>query len=92
MAYGIFLLTLYDEPVEQWLTRYDPDEGDDESVGVVDASDDPADALRFPTQAEAWDCYQQVSTRIPMRFDGRPNRPLTAFTVHIRPLPEGTDA
>lgn len=44
---------------------------------------DPALALRFETGAEAMRFWTQQPVSRPLRPDGRPNRPLTAFTVSI---------
>jgi hypothetical protein len=40
------------------------------------------DALAL-TSAEAFELWRRVDPRHPARLDGRPNRPLTAFTVEI---------
>lgn len=42
-------------------------------------------ALRFPNMAAAMECWRTQSTRHPLRVDGLPNRPLTAFSVEIVP-------
>jgi hypothetical protein len=43
-------------------------------------------ALRFPDKATAMVAWSQQSLRIRLRPDGRPNRPLTAFTVEVEPV------
>jgi hypothetical protein len=45
-----------------------------------------ADAMLWPDAATAWAFWQQTSTVRPTRDDGKPNRPLTAFTVMIQSL------
>jgi hypothetical protein len=40
----------------------------------------PAEALRAP-QRELFELWRAVDPRKPLRWDGKPNRPLTAFTV-----------
>jgi hypothetical protein len=45
------------------------------------------DAARF-TSGEAFELWRSVDTRNPVRPDGRPNRPFTAFTVEIGPPDE----
>ena len=45
-------------------------------------------ALRFDSLAAAHMAWVTTSTVHPRRPDGRPNRPLTAFTVTIAPIPE----
>lgn len=85
--YGIFLLALYGRPLGEWLTSYDPEAGDLERTGLFEASLDPADALRFPSLEAAYRVVMQQSERVPLRPDGQPNRPLTAFTLEIKRLP-----
>jgi hypothetical protein len=50
-------------------------------------TDDPDDALQFDDSGAAFVFYRQQSKTVPLREDGRPNRPLTAFTVEIAPVP-----
>jgi hypothetical protein len=38
-------------------------------------------ALRFDGLTAAWECWQTQSKSVPLRNDGRPNKPLTAYTV-----------
>lgn len=45
-------------------------------------------AIVFDTVADALALWRQVSTVWPKRPDGKPNRPLTAFTVEVVPIPE----
>lgn len=40
-------------------------------------------ARKFDSIMDATNFYMQVSQREPIRYDGRPNRPLTYFTVDI---------
>lgn len=47
-----------------------------------------ADALRFHSASQALEVYNRQPHAMPTRPDGRPNRPLAAFTVSIEPLPE----
>jgi hypothetical protein len=72
----------------KWLVAYDPDRPGRDPLGApmiatVEVTDDPAKAARFATATEAWAEWTRVSTTNPTRPDGRPNRPLTAFTVEI---------
>ena len=39
--------------------------------------------MRFVSIAEAMEYWRTVSTTVPFRPDGKPNRPLTAYTVEI---------
>ena len=84
MSYVIRLVALDDHPVGQWLKSYDPEAHGGE--GAAEGTFDLAEALRFPTAGEALLCWRQVPNAKPVRSDGRPNRPLTAFTVEIVPV------
>lgn len=66
------------------VSRYDPDYMG--GLGRVWTSDRHADALLFETAAAAFEYWRQPSKVRPLRDDGKPNRPLTAFTVQIVPL------
>lgn len=43
------------------------------------------EALTFLSPMEAMQFWQQQSLAVPLRPDGKPNRPLTAFTCEIAP-------
>lgn len=75
-----------------YLREYDPSRDGVDHEGTpmmshVRGTWDPAKALRFRSVAEAHACWTQVDPRQPLRRDGKPNRPLTAFTVSIRRWP-----
>lgn len=56
---------------------------------VLVTTDDLAQAMRFPTAGEAFDYWRQEHG---LRADGKPNRPLTAYTAAvetIRPTDQG---
>lgn len=72
-------------PGDLWVRSFDADAFD--GRGDVAVTTFPSLALRFDSQAEAFECWQRQSTVRPLREDGKPNRPLTAYTVEIRPLP-----
>jgi hypothetical protein len=63
------------------LQFYDPDGRNGEGVAI--GAERPADALRFETKQEAIKFYRQVSKVKPLRDDGKPNRPLTAYAISI---------
>lgn len=90
MAVGIFVIC-YGQRAEQkvdcWLRSYDPDGVD--GRGRFWFTKDPALAKQFADAAGALACYGQVSIVRPVRGDGRPNRPLTAFTIEIGIIPDG---
>lgn len=79
----------------QWLVEYDPDqrgvdpEGEPMLAHVV-TTPDRANARLFEDAADAMHEWQRVSKTWPVRQDGKPNRPLAAFTVQISPLQEST--
>jgi hypothetical protein len=76
-------------PPGAFLSFYDPDGGDPSHpiVGEATWTLDLADAMQFPDAAAALACYRATSVRAPLRDDGKPNRPLTAVTVSIEPVP-----
>jgi hypothetical protein len=87
MSYGIRIvqregtLTLNVDPPPDgaWLQSYDPEA----HFGLGEASwtMDPAKAMLFVTPTAALDCWNQVPMTRPTRPDGKPNRPITAYTV-----------
>ena len=88
--YGIYLIALHGQPIDEWLSAYDPDEGDGNyPTGVVDASPDAAKAMRFPSMVTATACIWRQSVVQPTRPDGAPNRPLMAFDLMVKELPDG---
>ena len=68
-----------------YLQSYDPDayNGD----GNFTTAADPAEALRFPSLTAALAEWRRVSMARPVRPDGHPNRPLTAMSINVLPLP-----
>lgn len=48
---------------------------------------DLAKAKRFPTWDAAMECWKAQSKVAPVRPDGLPNRPLTAWSVTVEKLP-----
>lgn len=70
----------------EFLVEYDPErdgwspEGEKMTAHIVTTSD-IAKARHFPGAMEMWECWRQVCQREPRRLDGKPNRPLTAFSV-----------
>jgi hypothetical protein len=74
-----------DPPTGAWLVAYNPDAHD--GRGTAEWSRDPARAMRFVDAAAAFECWVLQSTVRPLRPDGQPNRPLTAYTVSAEPIP-----
>ena len=58
----------------------------DDGTLKVTAAVNPADAFQFPTAAEALAAWREQSVDRPLRYDGKPNRPLTALTVEVLSL------
>lgn len=70
----------------QYLAEYDPDrEGTDPNgdpmLAHIVCTPDKRYAMHFDGFADFHATWAQVSTRWPVRPDGQPNRPLTAFSV-----------
>lgn len=70
----------------EWLSAADVEAYD--GRGFADTHPDASLALRFDDQREALVFWRQQSKVRPVRDDGQPNRPLTALTVSIEPLPD----
>jgi len=51
--------------------------------GMLKSLPDPRYALRFADKAAAMEFWRRTSALRPIRPDGEPNRPLTAYTVEI---------
>jgi len=68
-----------------FVMAYDPDAYN--GKGWVDFTADPALALRFVDNVEAFAFWRQRSTVNPTRPDGKPNRPLTSTTIEIVKVP-----
>lgn len=69
-----------------WLVWYDPAGND--GTGDAGWSHDPADAARF-TSEEWAELYTAVPANRLVRPDGKPNRPITMFSLMIVPVDPG---
>jgi hypothetical protein len=58
--------------------------------GKVDATPDIDRAMQFPDAFAAYTYLKRASTIQPLRDDGKPNRPLTAYTVELVDRERGT--
>ena len=58
--------------------------------GVLKTSDSPLEARQFDNALEAMEYWRRQSNVTPLRPDGQPNRPLTAYSVEVRPLQMAT--
>jgi hypothetical protein len=65
----------------RFLSRFNPDAH--RGMGQVWTVSGPREARQFDSGAQAVEFYKQTSKVKPVREDGEPNRPLTAFTVSI---------
>jgi hypothetical protein len=54
-------------------------------LGCLDTTERIEEALKFVTLTDAMTAYRAQSGIRP--YDGKPNRPLTAWTVEFEPLP-----
>jgi hypothetical protein len=67
------------EPAGLYLSALDVDAYD--GLGYAAATRVLDNALRFPTYEAAFEAWRQQSRVRPLRPDGKPNRPATAFSV-----------
>lgn len=83
--YGIYISG------QGWVKEYDPNfapppPNPPYPNGRVTFTTDPRKAKTFINAVDAWECWRQQSSTIPLRPDGEPNRPLTAFHAEITTL------
>lgn len=64
-----------------YLKSYNPDLFN--GRGKAQWTTDPSEAMHFVSHEAALICWRQQSKCRPTRRDGRPNRPLTAYTVEV---------
>jgi hypothetical protein len=69
----------------QWLETFDHDAWGGQGEGKF--TSDPAKAKQFTSQAKAMEFWRKTSRVRPVRLDGKPNRPLTALTIEVEPMP-----
>jgi hypothetical protein len=70
-----------------YLASYDVDT-DGLGIPSITFTSERSKAMTWATAAEAMECWRQQSKVTPLRPDGRPNRPLTAFSIEIAPADE----
>jgi hypothetical protein len=66
----------------RYLKSFDPEAFD--GRGQVIMTDNLREALRFRTIEEVMALWNTQSATVPYRHDGKPNKPLTAFSVSPR--------
>lgn len=71
-------------PIGAWIKSCDVDARG--GRGFVEFAIEREQAMAFPDLGAALAYWKRQSTVCPLRDDGRPNRPLTAYTV--QPVPE----
>ena len=90
MAYGIrcmgFANGSIGAPIGQWLESYEPEAFN--GRGDCAWTADPKRAMRFVRSLDAFATWRQIPINRAVREDGKLNRPLTAFTVSVEPLPQ----
>lgn len=69
---------------EMYLTRFDFVGCELGECNLL-AAQNVAHALHFPSVTAASEFWKQIDPRQPTRPDGKPNRPLTAFSVTLEP-------
>ena len=69
-----------------YLRSYDADTPDGRGAIVTTTVRD--EALRFDDLAAAFECWKRTSATRPLRPDGKPNRPLTAYTITFETVAE----
>jgi hypothetical protein len=62
-----------------YLQAYDPDRN--RYAGHIELTPHKAQAMQFADFSRATEVWRQTSRTMPTRPDGRPNRPLTAFSA-----------
>jgi hypothetical protein len=70
--------------VGQFLKSFDPEAN--EGRGNAIFTKDPMEAIMFESGGAALEYWQTQSTTVPLRPDGKPNRPLTSFHMLLAPL------
>lgn len=71
-------------PDSGWLKDYAPEHHG--GLGEIFITQDPREAMRFPSTNAAFECYRAIPRTRPVRPDGKPNRPLTAWSIEIMSL------
>lgn len=64
-----------------WLKSYDPSALG--GLGLLRGTDDDREAKQFADAGEAFEFWRQQSSAHPTRMDGKPNRPLTAYSIEV---------
>jgi hypothetical protein len=73
-----------DQAPEMWVSAYDPNA--QQGRGYVETVNHISAARRFDDVTAAIEFWRQPSTVAPLRPDGEPNRPLTAWSILLERL------
>jgi hypothetical protein len=73
----------------RYLKSFDADALD--GLGAIALTDDRSAARQFDSIEAVMACWKTVSTTKPWRPDGKPNRPLTAYTIQPEEVPDAPD-
>lgn len=74
-----------------FLKAFDPElNAPDYPTGAVEVTPDPGEAILFKSQSDAFVLWRARSKSVPNRPDGYPNRPLTAYSIQIEMVPDGS--
>lgn len=89
MAYGIRAIAFADGTIcphsGQWMKSFDHEAFGGQGYGEF--THDPAKAMRFEKVTDAMAFWGRQSKIKALRPDGQPNKPMTALTAAIDPLP-----
>lgn len=67
--------------VPTWVQSCDVDAND--GLGRIELTSVRENAIEFPDVVAAFEYWRRPSTVEPLRPDGKPNRPLTMFTIEL---------
>lgn len=84
MKWGMYIHDDTRNEIGAWLVAADFDT----PVGTFIFTASPALAMPFESAGDVLDYWRTQSKTFPLRPDGRPNRPLTAFSIEPRTLPQ----
>lgn len=88
MSVGIFIIMHANGGMSQncnkWVKTFDPDAFN--GRGFLTVTNDQQKAKKFATFKDAMDFWKIQSKVRPFRPDGKPNRPLTAYTIEVKDI------
>lgn len=89
-VFAIYRDGLFGKPSE-YLKSYDLDWmwPDRKGTGMCELTKNIDEAMEFDSMSAVMDAWKQQSKKMPYRSDGKPNRPLSAFTISPIPKTEG---